>query len=139
MSIERLIERDVQTIHPDESCAKAAARMRDARVGSLIVTTVEDVPIGIVTDRDLMIRVLADQREPDLAVRDVMSPDPIFLRESVPLYEVIATMRDHRLRRMIVVDEHQRLCGVLTMDDLVMHLGDTLAHLAEALRSELAR
>ena len=59
MTIEDLIERDVQTIRPDETCTKAAAHMRDANVGSLIVTTVDDRPIGIVTDRDLVVRVLA--------------------------------------------------------------------------------
>lgn len=139
MSIENLIQREVQTIRADESCTKAALAMRDANVGSLVVSTEEDIPIGIVTDRDLVVRALADDSGADLRVRDVMTSDPIFLRESAPLDEVISTMRDLRLRRMIVVDEDQRLSGVVTMDDLVMHLGDTLAHLAQALHNELGR
>ncbi|HPG27955.1 MAG TPA: CBS domain-containing protein [Myxococcota bacterium] len=139
MTIEDLIERDVQTIRPDETCTKAAAHMRDANVGSLIVTTVDDRPIGIVTDRDLVVRVLAPGHDGARPVREAMTREPIFLRERAPVREVIETMRDQRLRRVIVVDEEGRLCGVLCLDDLVMQLGDTLAGLAQALRSELSR
>lgn len=139
MSIERLIERNVQTIRADESCAKAAARMREANVGSLVVTTVEDVPIGILTDRDLALRVVGDELPADTPVGDVMTADPIFLRETTNLADVVATMREQRLRRMIVVDEGGRLCGIVTMDDLVIHLGETFALVSAAIRSELAR
>lgn len=137
MSIEELIQRDVQTIRAGETCAKAAVRMRDANVGSLVVTTVEDVPIGILTDRDLALRVVGEERAGDTAVGDVMTADPIFLRETASLNDVIATMREQRLRRMIVVDESGRLCGIVTMDDVVIQLGETLALVSAAIQSEL--
>jgi len=139
MSIEELVQRDVRTVRPDASCAEAAVRMRDANVGCLVVVAEDETPIGIVTDRDLTLRVLADRGDPDQPVRDVMTGDPIFLSESAPLHEVIATMRDLRFRRMIVVDDTKRLCGILTLDDLVMHLGETASNLAEAIHNELAR
>jgi CBS domain-containing protein len=139
MSIEELIRRDVQTIRPEASCTEAARRMRDGNVGCLVVADHEEVPVGIVTDRDLALRVLADRGDPDQPVRDVMTRDPIFLSESASLREVIATMRELGFRRMIVVDDAKCLCGILTLDDLVMHLADTFANLARAIRNELGR
>lgn len=139
MSIENLIHRDVHTIHSDQSCVEGAALMDKENVGCLVVTTEEDIPIGIITDRDLTLRILAAQGDPDQPIENVMTSDPIFLSESASLDEVISNMRDLRFRRMIVVDDDKRLCGIVTLDDLVMYMGDTLAHLAEAIRNELRR
>ena len=111
--------------------------MRDANVGCVVVVGDDQSPIGIVTDRDLVLRVLADRGDPDGPVRDVMTGDPIFLSESAPLSDVIGTMRELRFRRMIVVDDAKCLCGIITLDDLVMHLGDTFANLAGAMRNQL--
>jgi len=137
MSIESLIQREVETISPETNCADAAARMLDANVGCLVVSTPDATPVGIVTDRDLAVRVVAGRLDPEKPVREVMTSDPIFLSETTTLQGVISTMRDLRLRRMVVVDDDRRMCGIIALDDVVMHLGDSLAGVSEAIRSEL--
>jgi len=139
MSIESLLRRPVCTLPPDAPCREAAQLMRDENVGSVIVAE-EGRPIGIVTDRDLAVRVIAAGRAPEKTpLRDVMSAEPFFLVKERGLDQVLATMRQQHVRRIPVVDAEGRLEGVLALDDLVPLLADQLGDLAEAIRGELAQ
>ena len=96
MNIGRLVRRDVETLPASTSCTEAARRMRDAGVGSLIVAEAGR-PLGIVTDRDLVVRVIATGSDPEkLAVADVMSRKPIFVSQTRDVPYVLALMRDMR-------------------------------------------
>jgi len=139
VTIEPIVQRDVRTLSKAALCAEAARAMRDANVGSLVVVDADGFPEGILTDRDLAIRVLADGKRPDQPVTDAMTREPIFLPETAPLHEALATMRDLRFRRLIVVDEHKRLVGIVSTDDVLLHLGEALADLSQVIRSELRR
>lgn len=137
MSIERLIRHRVETLPPDASCAEAARLMRDENVGSVVVSD-DDKPLGIVTDRDLVVRVLAEGNDADaLTLGDIMSGEPIFLGADRNLEQALATMRDLAIRRLPIVDDEGRLCGMLSMDDVVILLAEQLGDLAMAVRKEL--
>jgi len=137
MPIERLIKRPVQSLPPDASCADAARLMRDKNVGSVVVTR-DGRPLGMVTDRDLAVRVLAEGADAErLSIGDIMSGEPIFLSGERDIAQVVAAMRDLGVRRIPIVDAEGLLSGVVTLDDLVLLLGDQLTGLAQCIRREI--
>jgi len=139
MSIESILRRPVCTLPPDALCREAAQLMRDEGVGCVVVAE-QRRPLGIVTDRDLAVRVIAAGRAPEKTLlRDVMSGEPVFLASERGLAQVLATMRQQHVRRIPVVDAEGRLEGVLALDDLLPLLADQLGDLAEAIRGELTR
>jgi len=138
MSIQNLLSAPVQVLPPDATCGDAARMMRDENIGCVVVSD-EEQPLGIVTDRDLVLRVIAHGGDPEkLLLRDVMSEDPIFVRVDHALEQVVSTMRDLAIRRVPVVDAHGALVGMLSLDDVLLELVDQLGGLAEAVRAELS-
>jgi CBS domain-containing protein len=136
MSIESLLRRPVQTLPPDAPCREAAQLLRDEGVGCVVVSE-DERPLGIVTDRDLVVRVMASGLDPDKTpIRDVMSGEPVFLADARGIDQVVATMRQERIRRIPIVDAEGRLEGVVTLDDLLPLLARQFGELAEAIRVE---
>lgn len=137
MAIERLIKRPPSMVPGTATCAEAARRMREEEVGSLVVVDHER-PVGIVTDRDLVVRVLAESRDPAaVPVGEVMTGMPVFASSTRGLDDVIQLMRDLAVRRVPVVDEHQRAIGMVSLDDVVLLLSEQLAAIAETIRKEM--
>jgi CBS domain-containing protein len=95
--------------------------MGESAVGSLIVVDALRRPLGIVTDRDLVVRCLAPGKDPERTrLRDVMSGPPAWVREDRSAEDAIGEMARLRVRRLPVVDEHDRLVGILALDDVVL-------------------
>ena len=127
MTAGTLCNRDVVVALKSEGIVDAARRMRTLHVGDLVVvnaTPAGPVPIGIVTDRDIVVEVVAGA--PDhidyLLVGDVMSEDVVTAREDEPVAAVLKTMETHGVRRLPVVDARGVLTGIVTLDDLLPHL-----------------
>jgi CBS domain-containing protein len=138
VSIESLLRRPVCTLSPEATCQEAAQLMRDEGVGCVVVAE-NGRPLGIVTDRDLVTRVIAAGREPaKTLLRGVMSAEPVFLAGERGFDQLLATMRQQGVRRVPVVDAAGRLEGVVSLDDLLPLLADQLGALAGAIRGELA-
>ena len=138
MTIQHILRRSVKTLPPETSCAEAARMMRDDEIGCVVVAE-GDRPAGVVTDRDLVVRVMAAGEDADrLPLRDVMSGAPVFLGDARSLDAVIRTMREQGVRRIPVVDEEGALEGIVTLDDLLVLLAEQLASLAETVRQEIA-
>ena len=134
MPVTKLLQRPVVTLPPEASCMQAARRM-DAEGANAVVVVVEGRPLGIVTARDLAVRVMAQGLGAgDVRLRDVMSGTPIYLSERRGLDEFIGTMREMAVRRMMVVDADGRLVGLLSLDDLLLLLADQLGALATVVR-----
>jgi CBS domain-containing protein len=137
MGIERLIQREVESLPPDAPCIEAARLMRETGVGCVVVAE-DGRPLGVVTDRDLVLRVIAPGRDPAKEpLRDIMAGEPIFLGSERRVEEVLQTMSEQGVRRMPVVDEEGLLEGIVTMDDLLLVLAQQLGWLADAVRREL--
>lgn len=138
MSLDELIHRLPETLRPDATCTAAARLMREANVGAVVVAE-GTKPLGLVTDRDLAVRVVAEGRDPQqVRLAEVMSGEPIFLSERRSVASVIAVMRDLAIRRVMVVDEGGDLIGVISLDDLLMRTAEDLGGLAETIRKEVA-
>lgn len=127
-----------------ENLADAARRMRDEHVGSLVI--VEDrgemrVPIGMLTDRDIVTAVLArtDRHLDAVTVSDVMSSEVVTATEEEPLIDVMKRMRSFGVRRMPVVNDEGGLEGLVTFDDLVEEIADEVHDLATLLGRERRR
>lgn len=141
MSIGNICVRHVFTIAGDADVVEAARRMRELHVGFLIVVESADEParpVGVITDRDLVLEVLAQDVPPrSVAVKDIMTPDPLVGRESDELHDTLLRMRAAGVRRVPVQDAKGKLVGVLSVDDVVGFLNETVQDLAGAISREM--
>ncbi len=143
MTVGAVCTRDVVIAHSEMSIVAAARLMREYHVGSLVVVNDEagnNAPIGVVTDRDLVIEVLAVDVDSDsVTVGDVMSQPLLTVNEDESLWDVIQRMRAKGVRRTPVVNMDGALVGILSVDDLVQLLGDELSALAGVFGTEQQR
>jgi CBS domain-containing protein len=109
---------DVKTVQPGATLQEVARLMRDEDIGSVPVAE-NDKLIGMVTDRDIVIRGLADGGQPDAkCARDVMSQQVLYCREDETVEDVLRNMGEQQIRRLPVVNESKRLVGVVSIGDL---------------------
>jgi len=119
--------RPVVVARPTDSVGSAARQLRDERVGSVVVVRATRV-VGILTDRDVTLRVVAAGLDPERTpVQDVMTGDPLTLGASDTLHAAVRIMQQHGIRRVPIVDEGGQLLGIITADDLLSQLGGLLA------------
>lgn len=134
MAIGEICSREVVFVARSESCAQAARLMRENHVGSLVVVAKVGtplMPIGMITDRDLAVGVMALGLDPEKTlVEAVMRPRIALVRENEGLGRAIALMRAEGVRRLPVVDADGNLVGVLAADDLTELFADELSGLA---------
>ncbi|AEH39359.1 CBS domain-containing protein [Halopiger xanaduensis] len=135
MPIEDLSRSDVVMAEPDASVGDLAAKMDDENVGSVVITE-DGSPVGIVTDRDLTVRVLAEETDPiDQTAADVMTEDPETLEADAGFYQATNLMADHGIRR-IPICEGDDLVGIITADDLTELIADEEQQLADVIRAQ---
>ncbi len=134
MSVGQFCNREVIVARRKDPVPELARLMRQYHVGDLVVVESIDapVPVGLVTDRDLVVEVMAQEVEPAaVTAGDVMSVDLLVARESDGLWETLKRMRARAVRRVPVVDDqHGRLVGIIAVDDVLELLTDELSALA---------
>lgn len=142
MTIRDLCTDYVATVEPDASALEAARRMREHHVGDLIVVQANEHgrrPIGVVTDRDLVVGVMAKSVDPSqVRVSELIGEGVATIREDADLSAGIAKMRANGFRRLPVVSSFGELVGVLTLDDAIDALSAQLASLATITRRQPA-
>lgn len=137
MKVRDFCSRVVVVTKRSTDLREAARLMREDHVGALVV--IEQVagatrPVGIVTDRDIVVAVVAAGVAPQsLTVDDVMAPQLVVVTEDQGLFELVEKMADEGVRRLPVVTADGRLCGIVTADDVVRVLAMTFGSLAAAL------
>lgn len=138
MSVAEICNREVVTVEKHTSIIEAAKVMRNTHAGSLVIVDSDapkSKPLGIVTDRDLVIEVIAKDEEPgSLTVGDLMEPELLLARENDGIWETILRMRAVGVRRLPVVDKNGFLMGILSMDDLLEFLAGELSDLAKLIK-----
>jgi CBS domain-containing protein len=123
MQLSEIMTAGVVTSPPEESAVSVARKMRDHRVGSVVLVDSAEVPVAMVTDRDLAVRVFADGLDPESAVGEHASRPLIVGDPAMELAEAAALMVQHRVRRLPVVDG-DRLAGIVTLDDIAVRTGN---------------
>ena len=126
MKVSEVMTRDVQTVRPDQTAREAANFMLSADAGSIPVTE-GDRLIGMITDRDIAVRGVAKGNGPDTPVRDLMSNDIVCARDNDDIEEVATKMSQAQVRRLPVIDEQERLCGIVSLGDLSRETDDQTA------------
>ena len=140
MSVGRICQREVDLADLDESVQAAAERMHQHTVGVLVILNDAKQPIGIVTDRDLVIRAVAGGKDPyTTPVGHVMTPEPKTVSEDTPIESALSLMRSGGFRRLPVVDHDGRLVGLVTLDDILMLLAEEFADIGKLLERETPR
>jgi CBS domain-containing protein len=143
MTIGEYCNRDVTISAPDTSIIDAAKLMRRHHVGDLVVVDRQEgknLPMGIVTDRDLVLEILAQDVDPDsLSIRDIMSSDLVTVLESETFLSALDIMQKQRVRRILVVDDHGGLQGIFTADDAIELVAEAMNDLTSLVKRETAR
>jgi len=130
MKVSEVMTRDVQTIRPDQRVQEAASFMLSADAGSIPVTD-GDRLIGMITDRDIAVRGVAKGYGPDTPVRELMTNDIICVRADEDVDDAASKMSEAQVRRLPVIDDQERLCGIVSLGDLSRDADEDAA--AEAL------
>jgi len=137
MNVSRLCKRQVVTVTPQQELVFAAELMREKHIGFLIVVEEYGRPIGVLTDRDIVISVVAKRADPSLLkVADVMTRDPTTADEGESVANALRTMRRIGVRRLPVVGSKGLLTGILALDDVLDVLANELAEVSGAIRNE---
>jgi len=137
MSAGRICIREVDTAEVVETVQEAAERMHSRNVGTLVVLNPEQQPLGIVTDRDLALRVVARGKDPFMTtVGEVMTLFPRTVHEETPIEDAIQVMRVGPFRRLPVVDRQGKLAGMLSIDDVLELLSEEFREIGQLLKAE---
>ncbi|MGQ0635988.1 MAG: CBS domain-containing protein [Planctomycetaceae bacterium] len=125
MSVGKICVRRVDVARPDEPVQACAQRMRARKVGTLVAVNKGCEPIGIITDRDLAVRLVADGLDPlKTLLSEVMTKDPTTVSDDSPVEDALRLMRQGSFRRLPVVDRAGKLSGIVSLDDIL----DLLSH-----------
>lgn len=141
MTAGKYCNRDVVITEPNTTINEAAKLMRQHHVGDLVVVKKqgeENIPVGIVTDRDLVVEVLAQEVPLDaVTFKDVMSTDLVTVSEEETLLDTLALMRNHGVRRTLIVNDHGGLEGILSADDAIGLIAEAMNSLVKLVRHEI--
>jgi CBS domain-containing protein len=113
-----------ECIGQDETVAAAAAKMRELHVGALPICGADERLRGIITDRDIVVRCVAEGRDPQtMTAQELAQGTPIWVDADSDIGDVLRTMEQHKIRRLPVID-NQRLVGMISEADLATRLGE---------------
>lgn len=134
MSTGKICSRSVVVVGPEESVREAARRMDQYGVGTLVVQEDGQTLLGILSDRDIAIRCVARDLDPDTdTVGDVMTSPVRSVEEATPIEDALALMAAAGVRRLPVVDEDERVIGILSVDDVLGLLSEEIATIGQLL------
>jgi CBS domain-containing protein len=140
MPVGEICNRDVIIVRREDTILAAAKLMRQHHVGDVVVVDERSgsrLPVGIVTDRDLVVEIMATELDQKvITVGDIMIEELATVKESLGVFEAIQYMRSKAVRRLPVVDEQGALVGILTLDDLLQLLSEELAAIARLITSQ---
>lgn len=139
MIVEDLITRSPVTVDRTDSVAEAALHMKEGDVGSVVVLDEAGDIVGIVTDRDIAIRLVAEDLPAETTLVDeIMTIMPLCVGRGLDVEQALKKMEVHGVRRIPVLDEGNELVGVVSLDDILIHLGKTFGVAAALVRAEVA-
>jgi signal-transduction protein with cAMP-binding, CBS, and nucleotidyltransferase domain len=141
MRIGEICRSPVVTCRRETGVPQLALLMREHHVGAVIVVDEDDgrmLPIGIVTDRDLVVQVLAERIDPALLhAGDLLSGEIVTIDHREGIYDAIWHMRSKRVRRLPVVDARCHLIGMLTMDDVTRFLAEEMSDMSRIVPNQI--
>ena len=140
MNIRDVMTPNPRTVSPQDTIQNAARIMRDEDTG--VVPVVDNgKPVGVITDRDIVVRAVADDRQLNRPLRDIISTDLIAVTPEMSTREAAELMSEHQVRRLPVIDNN-RLVGIVSIGDIAVkegrdsRVGDALQHISEGVKEQ---
>ena len=135
MQVSEFMTTGVKIASPDQTIAQAARTMKELDAGILPVSE-DDRLVGVITDRDIAIRAVAEGKSPDTPIRDVMSREVMYCYEDDEADAVAQNMADIKVRRLPVLNQDKRLVGIVSIGDMAVidgpdHAGEALCGISE--------
>jgi len=133
-TVKEIVSRRIESVTTDDTVAAAAAAMKEAEVGAIPVLDDQRRAVGILTDRDIVLRVVAERADPDeVLIGEVMTPGVISCVGDQTLAEAARIMEEHQVRRLLVLEDgSNRAIGIISLGDIAVHARRALA--GEAIR-----
>jgi CBS domain-containing protein len=137
MSLRNLCRKEVVTVKSGTTVKEVANLMEEKNIGSVVIDG-EGEKFGIVTDRDILLRVLSKNLDPNTTpIDDVMTWKLVLiLREDMGLFEALEQVKKSAVRRFPVVNDEGSLVGIITVDDIITLLGKELSDVARIIENE---
>ena len=134
--VKDLMTPQAEVISPDATCEDAASLMKILDIGVLPVSDEEGL-VGILTDRDLVVRVLAAKRDPKaILVGEAMTPSVVYCFEDDEVERAASVMAGQQIRRLPVLDRNRKLVGIISIGDIAVH---GQSHLSGEVLEEVAQ
>lgn len=134
--LKDVMNREVFTISPSSPVAEAAHIMMNEDIGALVVVDGEMRPVGIVTDRDLVISIMAEGISPEaITVEEIMSKNLITVDEDTDLFDMLRILSENSIRRLPVT-RNRKLTGIVSVDDIIVVVATELVNVAMTLSSK---
>ena len=135
MKVSKCMTREVRLITPDQTIRDAARMMAELDAGALPVQQ-DDKLVGMITDRDVVVRAVAQGLPPDTPVRDVMSREVLYCFDDQEMKDIARNMGEVKVRRLPVVNREKRLVGIISLGDLARNedadrTGETVSQICE--------
>ncbi|HEY7714683.1 MAG TPA: CBS domain-containing protein [Candidatus Binatia bacterium] len=139
MSLENFCRRPLIKVSPDTNIGEACRLMEQNNIGALVAER-DGKLCGIVTDRDIALRVVGALKDPRMTlVKDIMTPDPIRISVNKTLHHLTSLMHAYHVRRVPIVNGFDTAVGIVTLDDLIADLGDQMSEIGKAISEEFPR
>lgn len=119
MKVSKCMTRDVQLVNPTQSIRDAARMMAEIDAGALPVGQ-DDRLVGMITDRDIAVRAVAEGKSPDTPIREIMSREVLYCFDDQELKDIARNMGEMKVRRLPVLNRDKRLIGIVSLGDLAL-------------------
>ena len=137
MSLKPLMSKEITSLPSTATVLDAAKFMTDMNVGSVIIMK-DDIPSGILTDRDIVAKVLAQGKDPrNMGIGEIMRVPVVTISEDKDIIDATKLMANHAIRRLPVVDTSGKLVGIISLDDVLILMGQEMQNIAAALKGEI--
>ena len=134
MLVEAIMQTGVATVDRDHTALRAARLMKERSVGSVVVVDEKGRPVGMVTDRDLAVKLLAEGKSPETPVDEIMSHPVFAVSRDALVFDTLREMARRHVHRMPVIDaKSKELVGVVSAEDSLMILTTELVNVAEVM------
>ena len=134
MPLMEYCTKHVITALGNQTVSDVTKQMRDKNVGSIVVVDSDKKPLGMVTDRDIAVKVVAEGKDAkSTLLKEIMSKQAFVLRQDQGIFETTKMMSEKGIRRLPVVDRGGKLAGIICLDDLIMMFGQEVGNIAGAI------
>lgn len=140
MSLSHLMTKEITSLPETATALDAAKYMTDMNVGSVIITDEKEMPVGIITDRDISTKVVATEKDPKtVKLKDIMCSPVVTINIGKDIIDATRLMGEYWVRRLPVVNDEGKVVGVLSMDDVLIFLSQEIQNIANALKREIGK